>query len=282
MYANKIRWLLLFIFLLISATPTAHAADWRMTLGGHDFIVEQADSHTFGVGIGVLAAHETGSNILLSGRVSTYFDVDNDELDPDHIPIWFQSDFLASGKLAELSERIAMKWFVGLDDRRNTVSSVEKQHKLMTGIDMGFYAKAYEIGVKASAGYYFLEIDDDVPRMRGYEWGGLRNETLAGSLQLYAGMGLGSCVDLHVFAQQWHDGDDWLENKFVVTFAYDANHWLKGGWFEGGQLVLDIEHTEYNLAPYDNRLTDDPDYLPILPWDNDTFVRVYIDFPLSW
>ena len=77
MYANKIRWLLLFTFLLISATQSAYAADWRMTLGGHDF--------------------------------------------------------LASGKLVELSERIAMKWFLGLDDRRNTVSSVEKQHKLMPG-----------------------------------------------------------------------------------------------------------------------------------------------------
>ncbi|NBI52896.1 hypothetical protein EIZ48_09940 [Photobacterium alginatilyticum] len=276
------RWLLLVIAFLLGYTTSAYAVNWRMTLGGHDFIVEQADSHTFGVGIGVLASHATSSNILLSGRINTYFDIDNDELDPDHIPIWFQSDFLVSGKLANLSEQLAMDWFVGLYDRRNTVSSIEKQHKLMPGIDVGLNAKAYEIGVKASAGYYFLEIDDDVPRTRGYERGGLRNETSAGSLQLYAGVGLGSSVDLHVFAQQWHDGDDWLENKLVVTFAYDANHWLKGGWFGDGQLVLDIEHTEYNLAPYDNRLADDPDYLPILPWDNDTFVRVFIDFPLSW
>ncbi|WP_217696671.1 hypothetical protein [Photobacterium proteolyticum] len=253
-----------------------------MTLGGHDFIVEQADSHTFGVGIGVLASYETSTDILLSGRVNTYVDVDNDELDPDHIPVWFQSEFLVNGELTELSDRAAIDWFVGLDDRRNTVSSVEKQHKLMPGIDIGWSSPVYDAGVKASAGYYFLEIDDDVPRTRGYDRGGLRNETSAGSLQLYAGIELGSSVNLYAFAQQWHDGDDWLENKFVMTFAYNANHWLKGGWFEGGQLVLDIEHTEYNLAPYDNRLADDPDYLPVLPWDNDTFVSVHIDFPLSW
>ncbi|MGF1729534.1 hypothetical protein [Photobacterium kasasachensis] len=101
MYVNKIRWLLLVFAFLLGYSTSAYAVNWRMTLGG---------------------------------RINTYFDIDNDELDPDHIPIWFQSDFVAREVLADLTEQVAIDWFVGLDDRRNTVSSVEKQQNFMPGM----------------------------------------------------------------------------------------------------------------------------------------------------
>lgn len=283
MYGKKIKSLLLVFYLpFLCFASTVHAVEWRMTLGAHDFIVEQADSHTFGAGVGLFVSHTTESSVFLSGRINTYFDIDNDELDPDHIPIWFQSDFIAEGKLADLSERVFIDWFVGLDDRRNTVSSVEKLQKLMPGVNIGWNNQAYVIGVNTSVGYYFLEVDDDVPRNRGYGRGGLRNETSAASVQVYTRIDVGENADLSISAQQWHDGDDWLENKYVMAFTYNAKRWLEGSWFEGGLLVFDIEHTEYNLDPYDNRPKNYPDYLPILPWDNDTFVRAYVDFPLNW
>ncbi|MCW8327621.1 hypothetical protein MD588_02230 [Photobacterium sp. SDRW27] len=253
------------------------AADWRMTVGGHDFIVEQADSHTFGVGVGFFISHTTDSKILLAGRVNTYFDNDNDELDPDHIPIWFQSDFLAQGLLSRFTQQLVVNWFIGIDDRRNTVSSVEQQQTFMPGLDLSFTHTSYVIGAKASAGYYSLEIDDDVPKTRGYSRSELCNETSAASLAAYIRTGLSNDVDLSLSAQQWHDGDDWLENQYELAVVYNSSRWVSGSRF-----VVDIVHTEYNLDPYDNMAKGSAGYQPILPWDNDTFVRVYLDFPLSW
>lgn len=262
------------LFIILSSLflpSSAQAAQWRMMVGGHDFIVYQANSHTLGSGIGISFADTTESDISLFGRFNTYFDFDIDELDPDHIPIWFQSDFVAEGELVRLTETASISWFVEAFDKRNTVSSVEQQQKLMPGFDFSINGQRYKIGTKASAGYYALEIDDDVPKSRGYSRGDLRNSTSALSLQLYATVAFSEKAGVNLSAQQWHDGDDWLENQYHLTLNYDAADWITDSL-----LVIDIIHTEYNLDSY-----NDPQKLPILPWDRDTFVRVFLEYPLN-
>lgn len=147
-----------------------------MTMGGHDFIVDQADSHTFGAGVGFYVSNSAKSDIFL---------------------------------------------------------------------DIGFDAQSYTEGATGSAGYYYFEIDDDVPETRGYGRNDLENKTSAASVQVYTRIDVSQNVELRLSAQQWHDGDSWLE---------------------GSQFIVDIEHTKYNLDPYDNISKNSLDYQPILPW----------------
>ncbi len=130
----------------------------------------------------------------------------------------------------------------------------------MPGVNIGWNNQAYVIGVNASVGgYYFLEVDDDVPRNRGYGRGGLRNETSAASVQVYTRIDVGENADLSISAQQWHDGNDWLENKYVMAFTYNAKRWLEGGsWFEGGAclcLILSIRNITWILMIIDQKTT---------------------------
>ncbi len=249
---------------------SAQAIDWRIGFGGHDIIVEQADSHTLGVNAKFSFVHYTESGILLSGDMNVFIDHDKDKLDPDHIPVWFDTEFLAKGALFKISDTSHINWEVELDGRRNTVNSVEKQFKLMPALSYEFRTDAFDFGVKAGAGGYFLEIDDDVPKTRGYDRSDYQNKTGAYTLAADTRIGLGSSFDLEGKAQHWNDGSDWLENKYSVNLNYHSDSWIEDSVF-----VISIEHTEYNLDHYAKVPLDDPDYLPILPWDNDTLVNAW-------
>ncbi|MEC4727485.1 hypothetical protein HWQ46_18225 [Shewanella sp. D64] len=250
------------------------ALDWRIAFGGHDFIVEQESSHTFGVDVNFSFAHLTESNILLTGYIDVLVDHDKDKLDPDHIPIWFMSNYMAKGELFTLSLNSTLMWEVELDGKRNTVSSVEKQVKLFPAISYEYSTEAFFVAVKGAAGYYFLEIDDDVPRLRGYDREDFQNKTGAYSFAANTRVALGEVIDLSLSAQHWNDGDEWLENQYGITLIYDSHSWVKDSY-----LILSVEYTEYNLEPYAKMSVDDPGYLAILPWNNDTLVRLYIDMP---
>lgn len=274
MELNKNQLLLPAVCLSLIGSFNAEALDWRIAFGAHDTFVEQVDSHTFGAGASFSLSHVTESNILLTGALDIFIDHDKDKLDPDHIPVWFSSDYMAKGELFELSPNSAFHWEVELSGRRNTVSSVEKQMKLFPSIGYEYRSKAFDAGLKAGGGYYFLEIDDDVPRMRGYDRGDFQNKTGAYTLAGDTRIALGTSFDLSAKAQHWNDGSEWLENRYSVALSYDSNSWVEDSVF-----IMSVEHTEYNLDPYAKVSLDDPDYLPILPWDNDTLVRVYIDMP---
>ncbi|QFU24303.1 hypothetical protein FM038_020555 [Shewanella eurypsychrophilus] len=260
--------------LSLASSFNAQALDWRIAFGGHDIIVEQADSHTLGVGAALSLAHLTESNILLTGSIDVFIDHDKDKLDPDHIPLWFDSEFLATGPLFEISETSHLNWEVEIADRRNTVSSVEKQFKVMPALGYAFNTSAFDVAAKVGAGLYFLEIDDDVPRMRGYDREDFQNKTGAYTLAVDTRISLGSSFDFSAKIQHWSDGSEWLENRYGMVLSYDSNSWVEDSVF-----VMSVEHTEYNLDPYAKVPLDDPDYLPILPWNNDSLVRVYIDMP---
>ncbi|MDX1281878.1 hypothetical protein [Shewanella colwelliana] len=258
----------------MGAAASANEIDWRLAIGAHDYYVDEADSHTFGAGVQVGLEYMTQSDILLTGDINIYIDHDVDELDPDHIPIWFSSAYGASGELFSFSDTSSINWEVVLEGKRNTVSSVEKQAKVFPAVAYQYQTDTFSAGVKVGGGYYFLEIDDDVPRTRGYDREDFQNKTGAYTIAADTHFALGQSFELALSAQQWNDGSDWLENELQAELSYDANAWVKDSL-----LVMSVKYTEYNLDPYANTSVDDPDYLPILPWNKDTFVRVYFDMP---
>lgn len=258
-------------------TLPLYAADWKMNLGAHDFFVAQENSHTFGAGIGFFVSHTTSNDILLSANFDTFLDVDVDQLDEDHIPIWFTSKLLSKGAITALSENTSLNWLMTFDSKTNTVSSIEQQFKVMPGLNLEYSSSAFSIGSALLAGYYFLEIDDDVPKQRGYSRHDLQNKSAAISLSADIRFALTESLQMTAYVQQWHDGDIWLENQYAISLSYNSNLWITDS-----KIIVSAEHTKYNLDPYDNQSQNAPDYQPILAWDNDTMIRAYINFPLDW
>lgn len=257
----------------LSVAPVA-ALDWRFGVGGHDYYVDQADSHTLGAGVKIALSHLTESEIKLTGELNVFVDNDVDELDPDHIPVWFSSYYSAGGDLVSFSEYSSLFWDVSLSGKRNTVSSVEKQVQLFPALGYAYQRASFNADLKLGGGYYFLEIDDDVPRMRGYDRDDFQNKTGAYTLAVGVGFDMAERFDLTLAVQQWHDGSDWLENQLQANLSYDADHWS-----EKSKLIFSVKYNEYNLDPYAKVPTNDPDYLPILPWNKDLLVRLYFDMP---
>ncbi|WP_299804116.1 hypothetical protein [uncultured Shewanella sp.] len=255
-------------------STSSQAADWRIAFGAHDTIVDQADSQTFGLHGGFFIEHRTQWDLLWKAELDIFIDDDKDKLDPDHIPIWFQSAFSVDGNLYRFSDLMNLQWQVTLKGKSNTVSSIERQIKLFPGIVARFDNESVYAGFEIAAGYYMLEIDDDVPRERGYDRGDFQNKTGAYSVAFDTRLPLGDWFDIYAAAQTWNDGGDWLENKVSTEVSYHSD-----GWVDGSEIKLRVEHTEYNLDPYDNRDKNSPDYKPILPWDRDTLVRIYVDMP---
>jgi hypothetical protein len=258
-------------------TTPLYAADWKMNIGVHDFVVAQENSHTFGAGIGFWVAHTTGSSILLTASFDTFLDIDIDELDEDHIPVWFKSKLLAKGLITAFSKNTYVNWLMTFESKTNTVSAVEQQFTLMPGINLEYNSHPFSVGSSFFTGYYFLEIDDDAPKQRGYSRHALQNKSAAISLSAEMRFSLGENLQMTASAQQWHDGDAWLENQYALSLSYNSNSWIKDS-----KIIISAEHVKYNLDPYDNQPQDAPDYQPILAWDNDTMIRAYLNFPLDW
>lgn len=272
----------LLLFALTALAPSANTAEWGLTFGGHDFIVPNIntaafnygdDSHTFGVNAGVFADHLTESGILLKGNAEIFLDLDKDKLDSDHIPIWFKINFLADGALYHFSPEFTFHWLVDLRIKENTVSGIEKDMKQFLGVGVAYDNDIFHLALSGYGGFYFLEIDDDVPLQYGYERRDLGNATNAISIMLESSVKLSQLFKLYGSAQNWTDVDvesNWLQNQYIVKLCYDS-----GSWIDESSLNLKVEHTQYNLEPY---------YRPelgvaVLPWDSDTLLQAYISIP---
>lgn len=257
---------------LSSALQAEEQTQWHYSLGSHDFVVE--DSHTLGVNASLLLEHKTQSDILLTAALDAYIDVDVDKLDPDHIPVWFKSAYAASGELYRVNPAFSFGWQFDLQGKRNTVSSVEKQAKVFPGLTANFDGQALQAQLKAGAGYYYLEIDDDVPRTRGYDRGDFGNGTFAYTFMGSVGANVTPKLHMQVAAQTWQDEDQWLENQYRFELSYQTDFWRPNS-----VLMLSAEYTQYNLDHYAKVDVNSAEYLPILPWDSDTLVRLSLVVP---
>jgi hypothetical protein len=160
------------------------------------------------------------------------------------------------------------------DTKANTVSCIEREIKAMPGLALGWKGAHADAALKAAAGYFFLEIDDDVPRERGYDRGDFRHQAFAGSLSLDAACDFGASWRLLGHAQTWFDGDGWLEHRWSAELRCNVDHWHRDSF-----LSLSVEVNEYNLDPYTPASGPGPG-LPILPWNDDRLTK--LSFNTRW
>jgi len=108
--------------LLVGFSTSLNAYEWGMTAGAHDFVVQgivddtaadsisAGDSHTLGVNVGVYIDHTTDSGIYIGAKAEAFLDHDKDELDPDHIPLWFKFMVDVNGPMIKFNENHMFKW----------------------------------------------------------------------------------------------------------------------------------------------------------------------------
>lgn len=259
-----------FSFLLLSlcTIPSlSNASDWSMTYGIHDFYVREKNSHTFGADLGVLGEKTTDSGTHLNGSFTAFLANDQDRLDPDYEPLWYKMDAQAAGELYPLTSNSGFHWLIKFDGKVNTPSGIEKQHKLFAGFDAHYTTSAIKLSVKSLVGYYFLEIDDDVPLLNGYDTGDLQNKTnTAYNIVADSKIRVNSKMNAYAKIQQYRQDDQWLENQYELMISHDMTQWL-----QSSTLALSAEHTKYNLHPYQKT-----GLMPILPSSSETLIRLYL------
>ncbi|MGI2258658.1 hypothetical protein [Shewanella sp. GXUN23E] len=258
---------------LLGATPaSASGLDWYLSYGVHDFQVESSD--TFGGNVALSFDYLSDNGIVAKGNADVYVDIDKDKLDPDHIPVWFQSAYFVRGNWLTLTPNLSLDWQVDLRGKRNTVSSVEKQIKFYPSLVLDYARPAFGARAQAGVGYFFLEIDDDVPKERGFERGEFGNDATAWTVDASGYYMLAPGWKLAAGVEYWADGSETLETKYRASLTADTSQWVADS-----EMVLSLEQSRYNLDPYDHLPKGDPDYLPILPWDTDTLFRLYMTVP---
>jgi hypothetical protein len=237
--------------------------DWRYWIGAHDFNVPDVDSHTYGLTVGASVEKQTSAGRHLIGSMDLFADRDKDDLDPDHIPIRWDVHLGADqefwhGNLAHLG------WTADFNTRMNTVSSIEREMTALPAIVGWLDGDHVRASLKAGAGWFFLEIDDDVPKTRGYDRSDFRNSTLAYTGAADVMIRAGAHCRIYGQAQEWWDDHDWLQTTYEASLHVDAERWKKDS-----EVVLSVDAYEYNLDVYQR-----PGEVAILPWDDDLLIRL--------
>lgn len=260
--------------LLSAAAASAAAADWRYSVGIHDFAVPDVSSDTYGINGSVCVDKQTDGGRHVYGSAVLYVDYDQDDLDPSRYPIWWQIHAGTDGDFRK-GEQTRLGWNANIDTRMNTASSIEREISAMPALVAGYDTGIFAASAQAAAGWYFSEIDDDVPKSRGYvreDRGAFRNSTLAYSLAADMTLKLGSSFSAHGQAQEWWDSDDWLETRYKVALRMATGQSHE----QNSAFELSADFYEYNLDPYFRPSVG----VPIMPWDNDVMIR--LSFETAW
>jgi len=244
------------------------AAEWKYSLGVHDMAVRDVDSTTNGIGGHAEVDDTTPADRHRYASFDVYLDRDQDHLDPDHIPVWWETDLGIDGKFWNGSRQMFMGWVVSQETRMNTVSSIERQLHLLPAITGGFAGDSVQASLKGGIGYNFLEIDDDAPRLRGYDRTNLRQTTSAGALAADTTIRIGASWQVFGHAEEWWDSDDWIQTQYVAGFRVATDRWAKGS-----QVSFSTEFNEYNLDRYST-----PGLPAVLAWDDDLMFKLDFRF----
>jgi hypothetical protein len=132
----------------------------------------------------------------------------------------------------------------------------------------GFAGDSVNASLKTGVGYNFLEIDDDAPRLRGYDRTNLRQTTAAGALAADIRARLGASWEVFGHGEEWRDSDDWIQTQYVAGFRVATDRWGKGS-----QVAFSVERNEYNLDRYST-----PGLPAVLAWDDDLMFKLDFRF----
>jgi hypothetical protein len=244
------------------------AIDWRLRLGLSDFQVE--DSDTFGVMAGFKGEYLADNGIKLRMLFTATLDYDQDELDSDHIPIWFKSYLKAEKTFWQPSGNTGVLGTLDFEHKMNTVSSIEQSADLMPGFKLDFESRLIELFAKFGAGLYYLEIDDDLPReYSDYPREDLTHGALAWFQEYKAEIGLDEHLSLSGKYKKFRSFDsESLETREEIELDY---HFTPATEF-----VLKAEKTHYNLDQFERSAGDNG--LAVLPFDKDVHYLAYIEY----
>jgi hypothetical protein len=253
---------------LALASGAAQAAQWKYSLGVQDMVVGDVDSTTLGVGGHAEVDDVTPADRHRYASFDVYWDHDEDHLDPDHIPVWWETNLGVDDEFWMGSRNMFFGWVVEFDSRMNTVSSIERQVHMLPAARFGFAGDAVHASLEAGIGYNFLEVDDDAPRLRGYDRTNLRQTTSAGAVAADATFRIGESWEVFGHGERWAESDDWIQTQYVAGFHVAAERWGKGS-----QIGFSIEMNEYNLDRYST-----PGLPPVLAWDDDLLFKLDFRF----
>jgi hypothetical protein len=265
--ATTARWGLAVLAVTL-APGVCRAAQWKYSLGVHDMEVRDVDSSTYGIGGHAEVDDTTPLARHRFASFDVYLDHDTDHLDPDHIPVWWETDLGIDGKFGEGAHKTFISWTVGEQTRMNTVSSIERQFHLLPAVVAGFSGNFMDVSLRTGIGYNFLEIDDDAPRLRGYDRTNLRQTTSAGALAGDLRARIGESWEVFGHGEEWRDGDDWIQTQYVAGFRVATERWGKGS-----QVAFSVEYNEYNLDRYST-----PGLPAVLGWDDDLMFKLDFRF----
>ena len=275
--------------LLLGSTSSLSALEWGMITGAHDFIVPNivndstndgisaGDSHTVGLNLGMYLNHTNDYDINFLAKAEVFLDHDKDELDPDHVPVWFKFLLGANGPIITFNDNHSFKWYVIMDNKQNTVSCIEREIRQNYGAGYDFQAGGFTLDLNMYLGFYYIEIDDDTPINRGYT----RDQTDDGEASHMFEVAMS-----YEFNKNWYlgasikeysanTGSERLETDYNALLSYKSDWWGKGS-----SLNLNIEYSNYDLTRFtvDNISTGNR---PILPFTEDVLVQAYITIPFN-
>lgn len=258
------------LIFLIGMSSLMYANPWKFeySYGVHDFVVDD-EFHTLGVNAGIYMTHTVENGIHQSGYFETFIDYNKEELDPDHIPVWFRADYEIDKVLIDVNENFNIKGVYDFTWKMNTVSSIEQYLKAGVGLGFNYTISQVSFGVKVLGGTYYLEIDDDVPKENGYS----RNDLTDDFQRAYAYVASVDAkftqdVSAHVEYEQWYNNEEWLEKSFALKLKYDTLFLS-----QSSTIQLSVEGTTYNLSSLEKN------NVPVLPWDDDMLLKLSVHVP---
>lgn len=262
---------------------SAYAFERGINIGISDFIVpditpnpiyDGTTSRTFGINAGVSFKHTFIEDIVVGGSADFFIEHDKDHLDPDHIPLWHKLQLYSFGPVHKVSKKTDLKWLVDISDKENTVSGIEREIKSFFGLGINSQNEGSHIAFNVYTGFFYLEFDDDVPgRYAGYERLDLDDGTPAISTKLEGSIKLSDKFTFSGSATNWSnmkEDTQWLENELMAEINYASGDWIKDS-----TVHLSVTHTHYNLDVHYREALGKP----ILPWDKDILVRLYVSLP---
>jgi hypothetical protein len=230
--------------------------------GLHDFMVDY--SHIMGVNAAINGEYKLFKNIDNTFNFETFIEYDKDKKDPDHIPVWFQADYQSSKKLFVLNHSFNVNALFDLDWKMNTVSAIEQNLKAGLGLGLCYVSNNIEFNFGIYGGYYYLELDDDIPVSRGYQRKDLSKSFMpAIAYNSSIRFSVNNNISLFMEADCWYDENDWLEKSYLLKLEY-KNPLL----FDHATLIVSAENTNYNLNDFNIHSVN------ILPWDQDLLVKI--------